>query len=208
MPTIGTVNQPLSERSRLGRVGAADGRIGVSDLAILAGCGFAAAVMTALIDLNLRLPGHAILKVVLPLSLGMSLVPRRGAGLAMGASAGVTLGGMSVFGGTGVGPGAAASLLILGPLLDAASRRVRPGWRLYGAFAVAGLTANLGAFVVRGLTKASGGGWAGTRLLHDWLSVAPVSYAACGLIAGFVSTAIFFGTGDPKSTGVDSEAAS
>lgn len=208
MPTIGTVIRPLSERSRLGRTDRTSDTFELSDIAILAGCGFAAAVMTALIDLNLRVPGHAILKVVLPLSLGMSLVPRRGAGLGMGASAGVTLGGMSLFGGMGVGPGAATSLLLLGPLLDVAAHRVRPGWRLYAAFAVAGLSANLGAFLIRGATKASGGGWSGTRLLQDWLSIAPISYAICGLVAGFVSAAIFFGTGDLKSATTDAEAAS
>ena len=205
---MGSVNQPLSERSRFRRSGASVSVIWPSDTFILAGCGFAAAAITGMIDLNLRLPGHAILKVVLPLSLGMSLVPRRGAGLGMAASAGITLGAMSLLGGTGVGPGAATSLLLLGPLMDVAAHRVRPGCRLYAAFGVAGLSANLGAFLIRGATKASGGGWAGTRLLHDWLSVAPISYAICGLVAGFVSAAIFFGTGDPKSAATDAEAAS
>lgn len=198
MPSIWSVNQPLSQRSRLGRAMLSPAGTGLLDVAILVMCGFAAAVMTALIDLNLRLPGHAILKVVLPLSLGMSLVPRRGAGVTMGASAGATLWGLSLLGGSGVGPGAATSLLLLGPLLDVAVRRVGLGWRLYAAFGMAGLTANLGAFLIRGGAKVSGGGLAGTRMLPDWLSVAPVSYALCGLIAGFVSAVVFFGTGEPK----------
>ena len=206
MPSMWSVNQPLSQRSRLGRVMLSPAGTGLLDVAILVGCGFTAAVMSALIDLNLRLPGHAILKVVLPLSLGMSLVPRQGAGVTMGASAGATLWGMSLFGGSGVGPGAATSLLLLGPLLDLAVRRVGPGWRLYAAFGIAGLMANLGAFVVRGGTKMSGGSLAGTRLLHDWLSVAPVSYALCGLIAGFVSAAIFFGSGEVKQSHIEHKA--
>ena len=29
-------------------------------------------------------------------------------------------------------------------------------------------------------------------MLGDWLTVAPVSYAACGLAAGLISAAVFF----------------
>ncbi len=204
MPTLGAVNQPLADRSRLSRESSLNGGAMLSDLVILFGCGVIAAATSALVDLNLRLPGHAILKVVLPLSLGMALVPRRGSGVTMGAAAGASVLGMSLLGGSGIGPGALTSLLLLGPLLDVAVRRARPGWRLYVAFATAGLVANLGAFMVRGGTKMSGGGWSGLRPLQSWLSVAPWSYAACGLIAGLISAVIWFRASDPPPRQISS----
>jgi hypothetical protein len=182
----------LANQSRVGwRTPTASG-ISVLDLALLMGCGLLAAATVAFLDLDLRVPGNAILRGVLPLSLGMALVPRRGAGLVMGGSA---LAGLGVFAllGRGPGMGASTSLVLTGPLLDLAAARARSGWRLYVAFGLAGLGANLGAFLVRGGGKAVSLGGGG-RLLSDWLTVAPLTYAACGLAAGLISAAVFFRT--------------
>ncbi len=203
MPSVYSVNQPLLQRRRLMVRSLSGPRLGAGELAILVGCGFAAAVMSAVADFSFRIPGHAILRAAVPLSLGMALVPRRGAGLTMGSAAFVGVMGLSLAGVRGMGFGATTSLMLFGPSLDFAVRRARDGWRLYAAFALAGLVANLGAFLVRGGTKLSGGAGAGLRALQDWLSIAPLSYAACGLVAGLIGAAICFragGTiGDPES---------
>lgn len=192
-------NDSLLRRSRLPGIARGDGSISVLELAILFVCGFGAVAMSALVDLNVRVPGHAILRAVLPISLGLALVPRRGAGLVMGSAAALGLGGMLMLGQRGLGTGATASLLALGPMFDLAVRKARPGWRLYAAFGAAGLAANLIAFVVRGGAKAGGIG-AGSRALGDWMSVAPYSYAICGLVAGIVCGGIWFGAKD-RDTG-------
>src|SRR6476661_619305 len=59
----------------------------IGELAILLLAGALAACSVVLIDLNLRLPGHAILKAVLPITLGFALAPRAGAGVAMSTGA-------------------------------------------------------------------------------------------------------------------------
>lgn len=196
MSTLLALNESLVRRSRLGGSVSADSDVRARELLLLVGCGLAAAVFSALVDFNLRVPGHAILRAVLPLSLGMALVPRRGAGMTMGAAAIVGLAGLSLAGAGEIGLGATTSLIVTGPLIDLAVRRARPGWRLYASFSAAGLLANLAAFVVRGGAKAIGGSGAGLRPLHDWLTVAPVSYVACGLLAGLVSAAIWFRASD------------
>ena len=111
----------------------------------------------------------------------------------MGSAAALGVGGLALMG-QGLSPGATTSLLSLGPLLDIAVRRARPGWLLYAAFGAAGLEANLLAFLIRGGAKMSGA--VGLRPLSDWLSLAPFSYAACGLIAGIVCGWIWFRSGE------------
>lgn len=180
----------LADQSRVGWRARAAGQISALDLTLLIGCGLLAAATVAFLDLDLRVPGNAILRGVLPLSLGMALVPRRGAGLVMGGSTLAGLGLLALFG-RGPGLGASTSLVLTGPLLDLAAARTRSGWRLYAAFGLAGLAANLGAFLVRGGGKAVSLGGGG-RLLADWLTVAPLTYAACGLAAGLISAAVFF----------------
>lgn len=56
------------------------------ELLILISAGVAAAALTTFLKLHLSLPGHAILKVVLPLSLGYAIAPRDYAGALMGGS--------------------------------------------------------------------------------------------------------------------------
>ncbi len=71
MPSLLSVNRPLAQRSRLGRDATLGDDAKWSDFALLVTCGLLAVTASALIDLSLRVPGHAILKVVLPLSLGI-----------------------------------------------------------------------------------------------------------------------------------------
>jgi hypothetical protein len=201
------INTALAGQSRLvaltGRRDAAQ----PWEVAVLVGCGLLASAAVLLLDFSLRIPGHAILRSVLPMSFGLALVPRRGAGATMGVSA---LLGLLIGGGLGysAGTGATTSLLATGPLLDLAARQASRGWRLLIAFGAAGLLSNLLAFAVRGLTRLpQGGGGTGGRGGAGWWSVAPLSYAACGLIAGVVCAIIWFrwSTRSPQAAAADGE---
>jgi hypothetical protein len=171
-------------------------RSGLADVTILVGAGLTAAAATALVDFDLRIPGHAILRTMLPLSLGLALAPRRGSGLVMSVFAGLGILGLRIAGFAGGGAGALTSLLLTGPLLEAAARWSRHGWRLYLAFAVAGLASNTAAFAVRWAAKSAagggGGGLGGGRSLAEWQFPAIVTYAVCGLLAGLLAAAICF----------------
>jgi hypothetical protein len=172
-------------------------RCGARDLLILAGAGLAAAAATALVDFNWRIPGHAILRTMLPLSLGLALAPRRGSGVVMSGFAGLGMVGLGSLGMAVGGVGAVTSLLLTGPLLDLASRGTRRGWQIYLSFAAAGLGSNLAAFVVRYAAKSAsggggGGGLGGSRTLADWQPQAIFTYAVCGLLAGLIGAAICF----------------
>lgn len=186
------INTALAGRSRLVPLAGRRDAARPWEVAVLVGCGLLACAAVLLVDLDLRVPGHAILRSVLPMSLGLAMVPRRGAGLMMSGSA---LLGLLVGGGMGysAGAGATTSLLATGPLLDLAARQASRGARLLIAFAAAGLLSNLLAFGVRGLTRLSGGGGGmGGRSAAGWWSIAPVSYAVCGLAAGLVCAIIWF----------------
>jgi hypothetical protein len=163
---------------------------------LLASCGIAAATMVLLLDFNLRLPGHAILRAVFPMALGMACVPRHGAGSVMGLFAAGTWGVFSVLGRHSgfdmKGLGATTSLLCTGPLLDVALRQARQGWRLYAAFVLAGLASNLTALAVQSLAKFAGWDSGGGRSLSAWLAVAAVTYPVCGVVAGWFSALCWF----------------
>gem|GEM_PF-483770 len=165
----------------------------LADWALLAAFGALAAISSASLNLGIqRVPGHAILRVVFPIALGLAIVPRRGAGSVMGASAFVTammlrIGGLRT---EGLGFGALTSLLATGPLLDFTLSRAHSGLRQYAAITVTGLVSNLMALSVRGLLKATGLEAPGRRPLMDWLAQASFTYVVCGLLAGFLSALV------------------
>lgn len=168
-----------------------------ADWMLLAALGAFAAMSSACLDLGIqRVPGHAILRVVFPLALGLAVVPRRGAGTVMGGSALLSavllrMGGLQS---EGLGLGALTSLLATGPLLDMTLRRAQTGWRQYVGFAVAGLISNLLALAMRGSAKALGLELPGRRPLGEWLAQASFTYVLCGLAAGVISGLILFRT--------------
>ncbi len=170
-----------------------DRRRHLLEVALLIACGATAAVASAYLEMGLRIPGHAILRVIFPMALGLAMVPRRRAGTLMGGSALVTgLALRALVPGTLMSLGALTSLTLTGPLLDLSLRRARAGWRLYAGFAIAGLVANLLAFAVRGGAKLFALEHVGARPLVTWLGTASVSYVVCGLLAGLLSAAIWF----------------
>ena len=203
------MNEGLSARSRL-RAGAFPAaQIRFWELAWLIVMGASAATASTFWDWSLGIPGHAILRVVFPMSLGLALVPRRGGGLVMGASALASLGVILLAGRGLPGLGATTSLALTGPMLDTALWRARQGWILYGGFAVAGLVSNLTALAIRGGARLGGigparglgggggrglggGGGLGAGGGDSWWLYAPLSYAVCGLLAGLICAAIWF----------------
>jgi len=166
--------------------------LAAADLLWLVGAGVTAAVATALLDFSLRVPGHAIVRVVLPMAFGLAVAPRRAAGMVLGTSALGSAGLLKVGGAPGLGPGALVSLTLTGPLLDLALWRARRGWCLYLGFALAGLGANVAALAARVGPKLVGIDHAVGRPLAAWLPHASVTYPVCGLLAGLLSAAIWF----------------
>lgn len=161
---------------------------------ILLSAGIAAALSSTLVNLHVRVPGHAILKVVFPIAAGLAIVPRRGAGTVACASALATAFTLRFVGysGSGLGFGAMTSLTLIGPLLDWTLRHASSSRAVYVGVMLAGLAANLLALLVRGSLKAIGLEHAGGRPLSIWLSQAVVTYTLCGLAAGLLSAFIWF----------------
>jgi hypothetical protein len=182
----------LEQTTRLPMLGRGEQAIPVLEFMALLLFGGLAACSMLFLDFGVRVPGHAILRAVLPMALGLAVVPRRGAGLVMGGGALLTLAGLHLGGHPGSGTGSTTSLLLIGPMMDLALWSARPGFRLYLSFALAGFVTNLVAFLVRGAAKAGGGTGAGGRTMESWLPVAVFTYAACGLLAGLISAAMLF----------------
>src|SRR5262249_25013321 len=132
------VHDGLLTSSRVPSLSRPGRAVSAIEIAVLALLGAAAAAMTVLPHLQLRIPGHAILCAAFPLALGLALVPRQLAGSLMGTSALATA---LLFqaGGAGAGPGALTSLALTGPLLDVALLGAARPWRLYLGFVLAGL---------------------------------------------------------------------
>jgi hypothetical protein len=192
IPGASWIDHPeLRTASRLTRaLGTGQAVVARYGLAFLCGIGAAAAV--ALVDLHLRLPGSSILKATLPVALGLAIAPQRGSGLVISGGALVAVAFMKRFFGIGGGLGALTSLLALGPVLELLLWNAKNGWGLYLRFAAAGVLANCLAFAVRGGGKAAGLDGLSMRPLADWLTVAPWTYAACGLVAGLFSGLLLF----------------
>lgn len=194
------VHEGLLEGSRLHTFIAADRPATIGELAKLVGFGALAAILSTYGDLGLRLPGHAILRAIFPMALGLALVPRRGAGSVMGLSALLTAAVLRTIPGAGHGMslGALTSLTLTGPLLDVSLQRFARGGSLHVGFALAGLASNLVALLVRGSAKSVGLDHGGAQAFSIWLAPATVSYIACGLLAGLISGCIWFRLREPS----------
>ena len=184
-------------------------------IVVLLTAGLSAAVLTAGVRVSPGIPGHHILFATFPIALGLALVPRRGAGTAMGLTAGVAAIVMQLAGVRMGGVGAITSLLLTGPFLDLALGRDRSGWRLYAAFVLAGAASNAAAFLVRGSAKLAGlgvgpgsgmGGGLGRgggRALHLWLPQAVWTHALAGVLAGLLSAVAWFHLRPASPPGAD-----
>lgn len=181
----------LRSASRLPAISRA-GDITVAELGLLVGCGALATLAVGLFHLQIRVPGHAILRAVLPMALGLALVPRRSAGMVMAIGAGLAAAALSWAQVGRFPPAALLSLLALGPVLDLALAGKASGWRLYARFAAAGMITNLLAFAARLLAAKLGWELAGSRQFITFWSGALVSFLLCGALAGAISVAFWF----------------
>jgi hypothetical protein len=77
-------------------------------------------------------------------------------------------------------------------MLDAALWRAKKGWRLYLGFALAGLTANLAALIVKAGTKLVGAEPVTARPFALWWSQALLTYTLCGAAAGLIGALVWF----------------
>jgi hypothetical protein len=188
----------LKASSRLPLVSRSAG-ITSAELACLLVCGAMAALAVGLLHLQIRVPGHAILRGAFPMAMGLALVPRRGAGIMMAIAAGITATAMSAAQVGNFPATSMLSVLALGPILDLALLGPSIGWKLYARFAAAGAVANLLAFGLKlaglslGIETVGGGsgGGGGGRLL-EFGTFALLSFLICGALAGLIGAAAWF----------------
>jgi hypothetical protein len=203
MQNLWTADPTLAAASRWwASSGQAKGReLNARELTILLALGIVAALATGAGNLGISLPGHAILRGTLPLVLGVSLVPRRGSGTMMSMAAIITLAAMRVSGTGHLSSAAAVGLACLGPALDVAFAKARPGWRIYTLAAFAGAVANLIAFAVRfGSAAWFGEAGAGRGFMSFW-PVALASFVLFGALAGMVSGIAWFRSNPTRDDG-------
>jgi len=155
--------------------------------------GVATALCVNFIEGGLKIPGHAILRSILPLSCGIALVPRRMAGCFIGLTAYLSTLALESFHFEIAGLGARASMVLIGPAMDIALWYTRGGWWVYLQCALAGLAANLVAVAVRTFNPGDGGA-SGNQLIfgYSWQGAAPWTFAICGLLAGLASGLLWF----------------
>lgn len=180
----------FADAGRLPRL-ATGGRISLAEIGVLALAGFAAAGAEAWIHLNLKVPGHAILRAIVPMMLGLSMVPRRGAGSAMGFFAAVGAMLINWLPGEGISLAAGIAMTLVGPAIDLALVGADTSRRLYSRFALAGVLANVAALVVK-IVAISSGLLVQKQPLAAYLVRAVPSYLICGAIAGLIGGAICF----------------
>jgi len=185
-------NPSLARASRL-RPFAQDAEHAITrtETLVLLSCGALSAAAVLLVEFKLKVPGHAILRAVFPMSLGLALMPRRGAGTLMGLGA-IATATVLLAGGHGKeGLGALTSLCLIGPCLDWAVRGSRSGRRVYLSLVLAGVAANLGAMSIQAAAK--GFGWdVSTKSLAMWLPMAAMTYPITGAIAGLLGAVAWF----------------
>lgn len=183
----------LSNASRLNAQTAITPQIAYLPAAVLLLAGAIAALIVAFAPLPLRVPGHAILKVIAPIVCGIAAVPRPLAGSLSGIGAAVVVCLLEATGIRHIPAAALAATLAIGPAIDLAIIGFRgTSTSLYVRFAFAGLLTNLLAFCIRWGTSALGIGAAQPHRLSEVGTLACISFAICGAVAGVVSAMIFF----------------
>lgn len=189
--TLG-VHQGLQAGSRFPTLSREQSPVRVAEWGVWLLMGVAAACSSALWDLDLGLPGHAIVRSVIPMALGLSLAPRRGAGCVMGLVSLISAATLRFSGRAEVGFGAMTSLTLTGPLLDVALWKAQVGWRLYVGIIAAGLSSNLVAMAVKVSEKLLFSRGGGKRSFGEWLLTASWTYPVFGIVAGIISAVVWF----------------
>jgi hypothetical protein len=191
-PSVFAIHPGLQLSGRLPALARQERGLAAAEFAVLFLLGIAAATLSSLLKLNLGIPGHNIIRVIFPMALGLAVVPRRGSGSVMGLGGLVGAVGFSMGGIAGLGAGAATSLVLTGFFLDAALLGARPGKSVYLRLTVAGLTANMAAFLIKVAEKSFFVGGLEGGPVAVWWPKAIVTYSVCGLLAGILSAVVWF----------------
>jgi len=150
-----------------------------------------AGISVSNLKLSIGIPGHAIIKVMIPMALGLSLAPARSAGSIMGISGLITAFiGQTLTEGPGTRTGAYTSLVCTGVLMDFTLYFANTGWKLYTGLMVSGLIANLIALYVRSGFKS----FLKINIFdfNTWFQTAAFTYPICGLLAGLLCALLVF----------------
>ncbi len=185
------VHSGLQSGSRLPVLSQESRGVRIAEWSVWITMGCVAAIVSALPDLALKMPGHAVVRSVFPMTLGLAIAPRHLGGAVMGASGLVTGLLLRAFNASDIGLGALTSMALTGPMLDAVLWRMQSGgWRLYVGIILAGVLANTAAFGVKLSEKLIFG--QGKRKFADWLMNALWSYPLFGIVAGLISALVWF----------------
>jgi hypothetical protein len=135
-------NATIESRSRFKFLTGARGLEYPYSVLLLVCFGIIAGISVSNLKLSIGIPGHAIIKVMIPMALGLSLAPARSAGSIMGISGLITAFiGQTLTEGPGTGTGAYTSLVCTGVLMDFTLYFANTGWKLYTGLMVSGLIA-------------------------------------------------------------------
>ena len=190
-------NSTIESRSRFKFLTGARGLDYPYNLLLLVCFGILAGISVSHIKLSIGIPGHAIIKVMIPMALGLSLAPARYAGAIMGIFGLITAFiGQSLTEGPGTGTGAYTSLVFTGVLMDLTLYFANTGWKLYTGLMVSGLLANLLALYVRSGFKS----FFKINIFdfNTWFQTAAFSYPICGLLAGLLCALLVFKLKNPR----------
>jgi hypothetical protein len=170
-------------------------RISAAEVGILLASGAVATLTMALVHLSIRVPGHAILKPVLPLAFGLAFVARSAAGSLAGIGALASAIVLLVGGWGEVHVSALTGLVLLGPALDLAERGAHRGTEFILRGAAAGLVVNLAALGVKLLAAPLGWESGGGRGFATVWPLGIFTFAICGMLAGALCVAIRLAAG-------------
>ena len=191
-------NSTIESRSRFKFLTGARGLDYPYNLLLLVCFGILAGISVSHLKLSIGIPGHAIIKVMIPMALGLSLAPARSAGAIMGISGLITAFiGQTLTEGPGTGTGAYTSLVCTGVLMDLTLYFANKGWKLYSGLMVSGLIANLIALYVRSGFKS----FLKINIFdfNTWFQTAAFTYPICGLIAGLLCARLVFKLTNPPN---------
>jgi len=191
-PSVFAIHPGLQLSGRLPALARQERGLAAAELTVLFLLGIAAATLSSLLKLNLGIPGHNVIRVIFPMALGLAVVPRRGSGSVMGLGGLAGAAGFHMGGVAGLGAGATTSLVLTGFFLDAALLGARPGKSVYLRLTLAGLTANMAAFLIKLAEKSFFVGGLEGGPAAVWWPKAIVTYSVCGLLAGVLSAMVWF----------------
>ncbi|MCA9091964.1 MAG: hypothetical protein KDA68_00635 [Planctomycetaceae bacterium] len=164
--------------------------------------GVGAALATCLLDFRLGIPGHAILRSILPMSLGLTLAPFRGSGTIMSVGALVTGTGLRLAGFGEKGLGSLFSLLATGPILDFAAGRAKTPRGMWLGLIAAGTVCNMLAFGAQVLAKLLHLDLGGGKPFVVWWKMAIWTYPLCGAVAGLIAAVLLLRWNVPQQSNI------